>query len=139
MTNAEEAGTTLLLAVGNHLAGLSRHHELLDQGARLVGHVRTAASYRLLARGSADSPNPGLVEVAPERGARIDGEMYALPPGAVERLGRLVRPPIRLGHVRLEDGTEVHGYLCDPAEIDGGRDISDLGGWRAFLTTSQVG
>lgn len=139
MTHAEDAETTLLLAVGNHLAGLSRHHELLDQGARLVGHVRTAASYRLLARGSADSPSPGLVAVAPERGARINGEIYALPPGAVERLARLVRPPIRLGHVRLEDGAEVRGYLCDPAEIEDSRDISDLGGWRAFLATSQAG
>jgi hypothetical protein len=123
----------LLLAVGNHLAGLSRHHELLKQGARLLRPVRTAASYRLLARGAGGSPNPGLVEAAPGNGAPIEGELYALPRGGVDRLARLVRPPIRLGRVRLEDGAEVHGYLCDPAEAAGARDISGLGGWRAFL------
>ncbi|MBP0495927.1 allophanate hydrolase-related protein [Pararoseomonas indoligenes] len=126
-----------LLAVGNHLAGLSRHHELLDEGARLLHPVRTAASYRLLTRGAADSPNPGLVEAEPGRGARIEGELYALPAGAVARLASLVRAPIRLGRVRLEDGAEVHGYLCDPAEAAGARDISDLGGWRAFLAGSK--
>lgn len=138
MMNADEAGTTFLLAVGNHLAGLSRHHELLDQGAKLVRRVRTAPSYRLLARGAAESPNPGLVEVAPGGGARIEGELYTLPQGALEQLAILVRSPIRLGHVRLEDGSEVHGYLCDPAESSSALDISNLGGWRAFLASLEV-
>ncbi|MBP0445074.1 hypothetical protein J8J14_09800 [Roseomonas sp. SSH11] len=135
---ANEAGGDLLLAVGNHLAGLSRNHELLDEGAKLLQPVRTAASYRLLARGAAADPKPGLVEVAPGSGTRIEGELYDLPSGAVARLARLVRPPIRLGRVRLEDGSMVHGYLCDPAEASGARDISDLGGWRAFLASLEV-
>ena len=122
-----------LLAVGNHLAGLSRHGELVDEGARLLRPARTAASYRLLARGDGPRPNPGLIEAEPGEGAHIEGELYALPAGAVGRLARLVRAPVRLGRVRLEDGTEVHGYLCDPAEAGTARDISDLGGWRAFL------
>ncbi|MFC7738001.1 amidase [Roseomonas sp. GCM10028921] len=128
----------LLLAVGNHLAGLSRHQELLDEGAKLLRPAETAASYRLLARGSGSSPNPGLVEVAAGSGARIEGELYALPPGAVDRLAFFVHPPIRLGRVQLEDGTVVHGYLCDPAEAAGARDISDLGGWRAFLARLKM-
>ncbi|MBB5696548.1 allophanate hydrolase-related protein [Muricoccus pecuniae] len=132
-------GSDLLLAVGNHLAGLSRHHELLDEGARLVRPVRTAASYRLLARAAGTSPNPGLVEAAREDGVHIEGELYELPAGAVGRLARLVRPPIRLGQVVLEDGTVVQGYLCDPAEAGEAWDISELGGWRAFLASTKVG
>lgn len=123
---------TLLLAVGNHLAGLSRHHELAERGARLVGEVRTRPAYRLLARGAAAPFNPGLVEVE-GAGAAIAGELYALPASAVAELAALVRPPIRLGRVRLENGQEVQGYLCDPAAAATARDISHLGGWRAFL------
>lgn len=127
----------LLLAVGNHLAGLSRHYELADRGARLVSQVRTQDSYRLLARGTAKPFNPGLVEVAAGTGVAIAGELYAVPEPAVAELAWLVRAPIRLGRVRLEDGREVYGYLCDPAAATTGRDISHLGGWRAFLATDQ--
>jgi allophanate hydrolase len=123
----------LLLAVGNQLAGLSRHDELAARGARLVGPVRTEASYRLVARGTAPRFDPGLVEVAAGAGAAIAGELYAVPPGAVAELAALVRAPIRLGRVRLDDGREVHGYLCDPAAAATAWDISHLGGWRAFL------
>jgi allophanate hydrolase len=123
----------LLLAVGNHLAGLPRHHELAERGARLVGPARTETSYRLLARGAAAPFSPGLVEVAVEQGAAIAGEVYALPTGALAELAGLVRAPIRLGRVRLEDGQKVHGYLCDPAAAAAARDISHLGDWRVFL------
>ncbi len=133
MADTDRAGSELLLAVGNHLAGLSRHHELMERGALLVGLVRTVAAYRLLARGAAPPFNPGLVEVPAGRGATIAGELYSLPSEAVAELAGLVRPPIRLGRVRLEDGREVHGYLCDPEATATGRDISHLGGWRAFL------
>jgi allophanate hydrolase len=128
---------TLLLAVGNHLAGLSRHDELADRGARLVGLARTSGCYRLLARGASPPFNPGLVEVEAGKGAAIAGELYALPADAVAGLAALARAPIRLGRVRLEDGREVHGYLCDPAAGADARDISDLGGWRAFLAAGQ--
>ena len=75
MAGEVPAGSELLLAVGNHLAGLARHHELAERGARLVGPVRTRDSYRLLARGAAAPFNPGLVEVASGTGASIAGEL----------------------------------------------------------------
>lgn len=131
------AGSELLLAVGNHLAGLSRHHELTERGARLLRPVRTCDSYRLLARGAAAPFNPGLVEVAAGTGATIAGELYALPVQAVAELAALVRAPIRLGRVRLEDGREVHGYLCDPEAATTAWDISHHGGWRAFLAAGS--
>jgi allophanate hydrolase len=126
-------GEALLLAVGNHLAGLPKHHELLAHGARPAGLVRTAAAYRLLARGAAAPFNPGLVEAPPGGGMAIEGELYVLPEAAIPALAALVRLPIGLGQVRLEDGRCVHGYLCDPAAAATARDISHLGGWRAVL------
>jgi allophanate hydrolase len=43
--------------------------------------------------------------------------------------------PLSLGTVRLEDGTSVKGFLCEPAGIVGAEDITHLGGWRAYLET----
>lgn len=128
----------LLLAVGNHLHGLSRHHELSERGARLVGQVWTRPSYRLIARGAAPSFNPGLVEVTNGSGAAIGGELYALPFAAIAELTALVRAPISLGQVWLEDGRKVHGYVCDAAAAPAAQDISHLGSWRAFLAAGSA-
>ena len=35
--------------------------------------------------------------------------------------------------VELADGTQVHGFLCEPFALEGARDISHYGGWRAYL------
>ncbi|MBY6264943.1 hypothetical protein EI613_23920 [Azospirillum sp. 412522] len=131
--------SVLILAIGNHLTGLPRNSELRDQGARLVGTARTERCYRLLARGERAPFKPGLVEVDMEAGSAIDGELYELPSGAVDRLASLVQSPIRIGRVRLESGMEVYGYLCDPAEAPAARDISPYGGWRAFLAANDLG
>jgi allophanate hydrolase len=37
------------------------------------------------------------------------------------------------GAVRLEDGRAVHGFLCERAGLAGAREITRLGGWRAYL------
>jgi allophanate hydrolase len=40
--------------------------------------------------------------------------------------------PMAIGRVRLADGREVLGFLCESAALDGAADITDYGGWRAF-------
>ena len=34
----------------------------------------------------------------------------------------------------LEDGTQVKGFVAEPRALDGARDITALGGWRAYMT-----
>jgi allophanate hydrolase len=36
--------------------------------------------------------------------------------------------------VTLEDGEVVKGFLCESYAVEGARDISSFGGWRAFLS-----
>ena len=38
-----------------------------------------------------------------------------------------------IGTIRLADGRGVKGFVVEPAAIDGARDISAFGGWRAFM------
>jgi allophanate hydrolase len=40
--------------------------------------------------------------------------------------------PMAIGRVRLADGREVLGFLCESAALDGAADITDYGSWRAF-------
>jgi len=44
-----------------------------------------------------------------------------------------VPPPMSIGTLRLGDGSIVKGFLVEPQATIGARDISQFGGWRAFL------
>jgi allophanate hydrolase len=35
----------------------------------------------------------------------------------------------------LEDGERVHGFTCEPVALEGATDITDFGGWRAYLAS----
>jgi hypothetical protein len=35
--------------------------------------------------------------------------------------------------LRLADGGEVSGFICEPYAFNGARDITAFGGWRAFV------
>ena len=37
------------------------------------------------------------------------------------------------GKKTLPDGRHVHGFLCEAHALEGARDITELGGWRAYL------
>jgi allophanate hydrolase len=45
----------------------------------------------------------------------------------------LIPAPLGLGSLELEDGSTVHGFLCEAHALAGARDITAHGGWRAWL------
>jgi allophanate hydrolase len=47
----------------------------------------------------------------------------------------LIPPPLGLGSIELEDGSRVHGFLCEGHALQAAPDITHFGGWRAFLAT----
>ena len=42
-----------------------------------------------------------------------------------------------IGTLTLEDGSQVKGFVAEPRAIDGARDITALGGWRAYMAQKQ--
>jgi allophanate hydrolase len=44
--------------------------------------------------------------------------------------------PLGIGRVRLQDGTEVPGFLCEPVAAEGATEITGLGSWRRYLQCS---
>jgi allophanate hydrolase len=125
-------GRLLLAVVGAHLSGLPLNHQLVDRGAYLVRSARTAPSYRMYALPATQPPKPGLVRVADDRGTSIEVEVWALPLESVGSFLAGVASPLAIGTIELDDGSRVHGFLCEGHAVGEAPDISSFGGWRAF-------
>ena len=128
-------GCVLMAVVGAHLSGQPLNWQLTQRKARLVRAVRTHADYRLYALPNTAPPKPGLVYSPGFGGQGIELEVWAMPEDTVGTFLMGIPAPLSLGTVRLEDGTSVKGFLCEPAGIEGAEDITHLGGWRAYLET----
>jgi allophanate hydrolase len=47
-----------------------------------------------------------------------------------------VPPPLAIGTVTLDDGKEVKGFVSEPRALEGAKDITSLGGWRAYVAAN---
>jgi allophanate hydrolase len=126
-----------IAVVGAHLSGMALNGELKTLGGRLLEAARTAPDYRLYAL-STTPPKPGMLRVAAGTGASIDLEVWALPALAFGKFVAAVPPPLSIGTVRLADGRSVKGFIVEPADVDGARDISAFNGWRAFMAQAAA-
>ena len=125
--------TLPIAVVGAHLSGMPLHRELVALDARLRNVTATAPEYRLYALDTVPA-KPGLIRVGPG-GAAIQVEVYDLPIANVGAFLAGIASPLGLGTVRLEDGDEVHGFLCEQVAVEGAPDISAHGGWRAYVAS----
>lgn len=120
-----------LCVSGAHMLGLPLNHELTSRGGRFLRRTRTAPCYRLYALEEMQPPRPGLVRA--EDGFGIEVEVWELPRAAVGGFLEAVPAPLAIGTVELADATTVKGFLCESHAAARGRDITALGGWRAYL------
>jgi allophanate hydrolase len=135
---AATADEIAIAVVGAHLSGMPLNGELTRLGARLVETTSTAPDYRLYALAGTRPPKPGLLRVAKGEGAAIEIEIWALSAEAFGRFVAAVPPPLAIGTLALPDGRTVKGFLVEPAAIAGARDISNFGGWRAYIAASII-
>ncbi len=121
--------------VGAHLSGMPLNGQLTERGATLLGTANTAPDYRFFALPGTVPPKPGLLRVAPGTGGHIALELWDMP---IEHYGSfvtLVAPPLSIGTLSLSDGRAVQGFLCEALATEGARDITHLGGWRAYIAS----
>ncbi|WP_410661914.1 allophanate hydrolase [Amycolatopsis sp. lyj-84] len=123
---------TRIAVVGAHLRGQPLNHELTSRGGRFVSAGPTAAEYRFFALDTVP-PKPGLVRVASE-GAPIEAEVWDLPLAGFGEFVAGVPAPLAIGKVRLADGSEVSGFVCEPLAVEGAEDITSYGGWLGYLS-----
>jgi allophanate hydrolase len=128
--------TIQLAVVGAHLEGQPLHRELLELGARLESRTRSAPQYRLFALAGTVPPKPGLIR-ASAGGSSIELEVYRLDPTAFGQFVSTVAAPLGIGNVELESGQWVKGFVCESVATEGATEISQFGGWRAYLASRQ--
>ena len=130
-------GCLLMAVVGAHLSGQPLNWQLTQRGGRLVRTCRTHPDYRFYALKNTTPPKPGLVWEPGFVGPGIEVEIWALPADTVGTFVDAVPPPLCIGTLRLEDGTQVKGFLAEPAAIADATEITHLGGWRAYLRSLE--
>ncbi|THD66977.1 MAG: allophanate hydrolase [Bradyrhizobium sp.] len=121
-----------IAVVGAHLSGMVLNGELKALRGRLLEATSTAPDYKLYALPTTP-PKPGMLRVAAGTGSSIALEIWALPAASFGEFVAAIPPPLSIGTVRLADGRGVKGFIVEPTAIDGARDISAFGGWRAFV------
>jgi allophanate hydrolase len=135
---AADTGEIALAVVGAHLTGQPLNSQLTALDGRLVRTARTASCYRLFALGGTTPSKPGLVRVAPGSGGSIEVEIWALRPATFGAFVAAIPSPLGIGTLVLADGSRVKGFLCESAALEGARDITAFGGWRAYLKNGQT-
>jgi allophanate hydrolase len=130
-TTEPVAGTLSLAVVGAHLSGFPLNHQLTDRGGHLARTASTAPHYRLYALPGTRPPKPGLVRTHGD-GTRVELEVWTLPLETIGSFLAGIAPPLALGTIELDDGSRVHGFLCEAHAVENAEDISSFGGWRAY-------
>ena len=132
------AGEITIAVVGAHLSGMPLNGELRALNARFVEEASTSPDYKLYALAGTIPPKPGLLRVADGNGASIALEIWALSAKNFGRFVSAIPAPLSIGTIRLSDGRQVQGFLVEPEAIKGARDISEFGGWRAFVEGAKA-
>ena len=133
-TELPAAGTIDVLVCGAHLSGLPLNHQLTERNAVLVETTDTAPHYRMYALAGGPPYRPGLIRDRAQ-GSALPVEIWRVP---ADRFGTFVAgipAPLGIGKVELADGRWVCGFICEPCGLEGAEEITQLGGWRAFMAS----
>lgn len=132
------AGYVALAVCGAHMEGLPLNRQLRDRSAYFMQRTHTSPAYRLFALSGGPPNRPALVRVR-SGGAAIEIEIWALP---TEQLGSFmagIPAPLGIGKVELQNGAQIPGFICEAYGASGAADITEFGGWRAYIGQSGNG
>lgn len=122
--------TTVYLAVnGTLMRGLELSANMTLVGANFVREAFTEPAYRLW---SISDRHPAMMKVT-QGGASVAVEIWAVPAHGMSFLLLLEPPGLCIGKVRLSDGEEVLGVLGEAFLCEGRKEITQWGGWRAYI------
>ena len=70
-----------------------------------------------------------------ENGASIEIEIWQLRAKEFGMFVAAIPSPLLIGNVKLTSGAWVKGFLCEEIALGGAREITNFGGWRAYLAS----
>jgi allophanate hydrolase len=121
-----------IAVVGAHLSGMALNGELKALNGKLIETTKTAPDYKLYAL-QTTPPKPGMLRVEAGKGASIELEIWSLSSSAFGKFVNAIPAPMAIGTVKLADGRSVKGFLVEPEVLGEAHDITDYGGWRAYM------
>ena len=124
--------------VGAHLSGMPLNRELAEPGGIFIRRARTTTHYRLYVLPDTTPKKPGLVQAPGAEGPGIELELWSLPAAAFGQFVARIPAPLGIGKIRLDDGGDVSGFLCEAHAIAGAEEITRLGGWRAYIKSLSL-
>jgi len=138
VTHQQAVPTIQVAVVGAHLSGMPLNTQLAERHATLLEQTTTSSNYRLYALPNTTPPKPGLKRVETE-GAEIIVEVWEMAASEFGSFVDLIPAPLGIGNVELADGRWVNGFVCEGYGFEGARDVTEFGGWRAFVKAASEG
>ncbi|SDU22485.1 allophanate hydrolase [Halopseudomonas salegens] len=123
-----------VVVCGAHLDGLPLNWQLRQRGGRLLQATKSSPDYKLYALAGGPPMRPGMLRVS-EGGQAIKVEVWELPSRELGSFLTGIPAPLGLGKVQLADGRWETGFICDPYGLEGASDITEFGGWKAWLAS----
>lgn len=104
--------------------------QMNEHGAVFVRETKSAPDYKLVRLPTVPA-KPGMVKQA-RGGSAIGLEVWEMPLDAFGKFAAGIPGPLGIGKVKLADGTEVPGFICEgyAEELIGAEDITASGSWR---------
>jgi len=128
--------SSVLLAVnGTLMRGLKLNHNMIAAEATFVRETFTEPAYRLW---TINDEHPAMLRVTDGTGVKIAVEVWSVPAAALAGILLNEPPGLCVGKARLEDGSTVLCVLSEPALLEGHREITRYGGWRAYIAAEGI-
>lgn len=126
---------TVNLAVnGTLMLGLELNSNLQAVAATFVREAKTEPVYRLW---SIEDRYPAMLRVR-EGGSAIAVEVWKVPVAGLATILLKEPPGLCIGKVPLSDGEVVLGVLGEPILCKNRQEITQWGGWRAYIKALRV-
>ncbi|MCG7993253.1 MAG: allophanate hydrolase [Candidatus Thiodiazotropha lotti] len=121
-----------VVVCGAHLQGLPLNWQLTERGATLKAKTKTAPIYRMYALPGGPPARPGLI-LDEAAGGAIEVEVWSMPQSQFGGFVAAIPSPLGIGKLKLADGTQASGFICESYAITGAEEITGYGGWKAYL------
>ncbi|MEZ0354838.1 carbamate kinase [Mycobacterium sp. SA01] len=126
----EKGSDAVLLAVnGTLMRGLKLSPNMGAAGATFLREATTEPVYRLW---TINDEHPAMIRVTDGSGVGVAVEVWEVPAAGLAGILLNEPPGLSIGKVNLDDGSTVLGVIGEPALVEGQREITEFGGWRAY-------
>ncbi len=135
-TSEPASSSGVLLAVnGTLMRGLKLNPNMHAADASFVRETTTEPAYRLW---TINDDHPAMVRMTDGTGVAVAVEIWSVPPSGLAGILLKEPPGLTIGKVKLDDGSIVLGVIGEPALVEGQREITKHGGWRAYIAAEGV-